>query len=41
MLKFVPNSIVMGNGHAEAKQVAKYVTKDVGDEGILHGLKIK
>ncbi|AXI10533.1 Cof-type HAD-IIB family hydrolase [Oceanobacillus sp. 143] len=40
MLKLIPNSIAMGNGHEEAKKVAKYVTKHVGDDGILHGLKM-
>lgn len=40
MLKAVKNSVAMGNAVPEAKEVAKYVTKDVDQDGILHGLKM-
>lgn len=40
MLKSVKNSVAMGNAVPEAKKVAKYVTKDVDQDGILHGLKM-
>lgn len=39
MLKFVQNSVAMGNAPNIVKESAKYVTKDVNDDGILHGLK--
>jgi Cof subfamily protein (haloacid dehalogenase superfamily) len=40
MLTSVENSVAMGNGHMEAKEAAKYVTKSVEDDGILHGLQM-
>lgn len=40
MLKAVKNSVAMGNGVPEAKEVAKYVTKDVDQDGLVHGLKM-
>ncbi|MDG4655773.1 Cof-type HAD-IIB family hydrolase [Ectobacillus antri] len=39
MISEVGTGIVMGNGHEKLKQVGKYVTKDVGQDGILHGLQ--
>ena len=35
MLKFVKNSVAMGNAHEEAKKVAKHVTTSVHQNGIL------
>ncbi|KYG27604.1 Cof-type HAD-IIB family hydrolase [Alkalihalobacillus trypoxylicola] len=40
MLKQIENSVAMGNGEEEAKQAARYVTKAVEEDGILHGLKM-
>jgi Cof subfamily protein (haloacid dehalogenase superfamily) len=40
MLTFVPNSIAMGNAHPEVKQVSRFVTKSVNENGIYHGLKM-
>ncbi|MEQ2526804.1 Cof-type HAD-IIB family hydrolase [Robertmurraya yapensis] len=40
MLTHVHNSVAMGNGEEEIKAVAKYVTKSVEEDGILHGLKM-
>lgn len=40
MLKMIENSVAMGNGEEEVKAVAKYVTKSVEEDGILHGLKM-
>lgn len=40
MLKTVHNSVAMGNGEPEVKEVAKYVTKNVDQDGILYGLKM-
>ncbi|UOY93791.1 Cof-type HAD-IIB family hydrolase [Ectobacillus sp. JY-23] len=39
MICEVGTGIVMGNGHEKLKQVGKYVTKDVAEDGILHGLQ--
>ncbi|SDC32998.1 hypothetical protein SAMN05421734_106164 [Pelagirhabdus alkalitolerans] len=39
MLTSVKNSVAMGNGVPEAKEVASFVTKDVADDGLLHGIK--
>lgn len=39
MIQFVGNGIVMGNGVDELKKLANYVTKNVDEDGILHGLK--
>ncbi|WP_047152680.1 Cof-type HAD-IIB family hydrolase [Aneurinibacillus tyrosinisolvens] len=40
MLKTIDNSIAMGNGHVLAKKAAKYITKSVDEDGILHGLRM-
>ncbi|MGM9925422.1 MAG: Cof-type HAD-IIB family hydrolase [Bacillus sp. (in: firmicutes)] len=40
MLSTVTNSVAMGNGKEEVKKVAKFVTKSVEDDGILHGLQM-
>jgi Cof subfamily protein (haloacid dehalogenase superfamily) len=40
MLKFAGNSVAMGNAPDIVKKAAKHVTKDVGDNGILHGLQM-
>lgn len=40
MLSTIYNSVAMGNGEEEVKKVAKYVTKSVEDNGILHGLQM-
>lgn len=40
MLQFVGHGVAMGNAPEQVKQVARYVTKDVGDHGIAHGLEM-
>lgn len=40
MLKYVENSVAMGNAHQQAKEVARHVTKHVNEDGILHGLRL-
>ncbi|WP_106496241.1 Cof-type HAD-IIB family hydrolase [Lentibacillus sp. Marseille-P4043] len=40
MLKFIPNSVAMGNAELPVKEVAKHITKDVNQNGVFHGLKI-
>lgn len=40
MLRFVANSVAMGNASDVVKQAAKHVTKDVGEHGIAHGLEL-
>lgn len=40
MLTKVTNSVAMGNGVDEVKEVAKYVTKPVDEDGIYYGLKM-
>ncbi len=40
MLSYFPNSIAMGNGHPNAKAVAKYVTDHVDNNGIYNALKM-
>ena len=40
MLSTVTNSVAMGNVEETVKIVAKYVTKSVEDNGILHGLQM-
>lgn len=40
MLTAIENSVAMGNGEEEVKAVAKYVTKSVEEDGILHGLQM-
>jgi len=39
MLRYVPNSVAMGNALPEVKKAAKYETIHVNDGGIMHGLK--
>jgi Cof subfamily protein (haloacid dehalogenase superfamily) len=40
MLSTITNSVAMGNAEESVKAVAKYVTKSVEDNGILHGLQM-
>lgn len=40
MLSMIQNSVAMGNAIPEAKNAAKYVTKAVDEDGILHGLQM-
>jgi Cof subfamily protein (haloacid dehalogenase superfamily) len=40
MLSTVKNSVAMGNAEEQVKEVARYVTKSVEDDGIVHGLKL-
>ncbi|MEW9677678.1 Cof-type HAD-IIB family hydrolase [Lentibacillus sp. L22] len=40
MLKFIPNSVAMGNAEPPVKEAAKHITKDVNHNGVFHGLKI-
>ncbi|WP_138416225.1 Cof-type HAD-IIB family hydrolase [Aquibacillus sediminis] len=40
MLSQIEKGVAMGNGHEKAKQAAKYVTKSVEEDGILHGLQM-
>jgi Cof subfamily protein (haloacid dehalogenase superfamily) len=40
MLLSVKNSVAMGNAEEKVKEVAKYVTKSVEDNGIFHGLQM-
>ncbi|WP_425203435.1 Cof-type HAD-IIB family hydrolase [Priestia megaterium] len=40
MLEFVGNGVAMGNAEEVVKEVANLVTKDVGEDGILHGLEL-
>ncbi|MFS0778489.1 Cof-type HAD-IIB family hydrolase [Neobacillus sp. 3P2-tot-E-2] len=40
MLSIITNSVAMGNAEESVKAVAKYVTKSVEDNGILHGLQM-
>lgn len=40
MLSTVKNSVAMGNAEETVKSVAKYVTKSVEDNGIVHGLQM-
>ncbi|MGD8189519.1 Cof-type HAD-IIB family hydrolase [Brevibacillus ginsengisoli] len=40
MLRSVANSVAMGNASDVVKQAAKYVTKDVDEHGIAHGLEL-
>lgn len=39
MIDFVGTGVAMGNAHPELLKVANHVTKDVGEDGILHGLE--
>ncbi|WP_342429571.1 Cof-type HAD-IIB family hydrolase [Neobacillus sp. FSL H8-0543] len=40
MLSFTPNSVAMGNAEPLTKKAAKYITKSVNEDGILHGIKM-
>ncbi|MGM9931213.1 Cof-type HAD-IIB family hydrolase [Pradoshia sp.] len=40
MLTRIENSVAMGNAVERVKAVAKYITKPVDEEGILHGLQM-
>jgi Cof subfamily protein (haloacid dehalogenase superfamily) len=40
MLEMVENSVAMGNALDIVKEKARYVTKDVEDDGIRHGLRM-
>jgi Cof subfamily protein (haloacid dehalogenase superfamily) len=40
MLTTVTNSVAMGNAENQVKEVAKYVTKSVEEDGIIHGLRM-
>ena len=40
MLQYVGNGIAMGNAPEEVKKYAKYVTKDVDEDGIAYGLEM-
>lgn len=40
MLSTIHNSVAMGNGEEQVKKVAKFITKSVEEDGILHGLKM-
>ncbi len=39
MLRYVKNSIAMGNASQQIKELVSYVTWDVDEDGIAHGLK--
>jgi len=39
MMQYVPNSIAMGNGSAECKKVASFITKDIDDGGLSYAMK--
>ncbi|MCP8969527.1 Cof-type HAD-IIB family hydrolase [Ectobacillus ponti] len=40
MLRFVETSVAMGNAPEAVKHAARYVTKDVAEDGIAHGLEM-
>ncbi|HWO96044.1 MAG TPA: Cof-type HAD-IIB family hydrolase [Bacillus sp. (in: firmicutes)] len=40
MLQYVGNGIAMGNAHDSVKKIAKHVTKNVDEDGIVHGLEL-
>ncbi|WP_102347562.1 Cof-type HAD-IIB family hydrolase [Bacillus sp. Marseille-P3661] len=40
MLTYVANSVAMGNAHDDVKKVAKHITKDVSEDGIVYGLEL-
>jgi Cof subfamily protein (haloacid dehalogenase superfamily) len=40
MLGYVEHGVAMGNAEPETKEAARYETKDVSEDGILHGLKM-
>lgn len=39
MLRFVGHGICMGNGSAEAKEAAEYITKDIHEDGLSYALE--
>jgi Cof subfamily protein (haloacid dehalogenase superfamily) len=40
MIEFAGTGVAMGNAHPELFKVANHVTKDVGEDGIKHGLEL-
>jgi hydroxymethylpyrimidine pyrophosphatase-like HAD family hydrolase len=40
MLRFAGNGIAMGNAPGAVKRAVKYVTEDVNNNGISHGLEL-
>lgn len=38
MLDFIPHSVAMGNASERAKAHAKYITKNIDDDGVYHAL---
>ena len=40
MLQYVGHGVAMGNAPDEVKKAARYVTKDVGEDGIAYGLEM-
>lgn len=40
MLQYVHHSVAMGNAQDIVKQAARYITKDVAEDGVLHGLRM-
>ncbi|MEI7027711.1 Cof-type HAD-IIB family hydrolase [Paenibacillus sp. y28] len=40
MLQFVGHGVAMGNAPDSVKQLARYVTKDVSEDGLAYGLKM-
>ncbi|UQZ83270.1 Putative bifunctional phosphatase/peptidyl-prolyl cis-trans isomerase [Paenibacillus konkukensis] len=40
MLRYVGHGIAMGNAPASVKQAARYITRDVGQDGIAYGLEL-
>ncbi|RUT30585.1 Cof-type HAD-IIB family hydrolase [Paenibacillus zeisoli] len=39
MLQFVGHGVAMGNAQEAVKRIARYTTRDVGENGIKHGLQ--
>lgn len=39
MLQFVGHGVAMGNADPVVKEIARYVTRDVDQDGIMHGLR--
>ncbi|ADC50529.1 putative hydrolase of the HAD superfamily protein [Alkalihalophilus pseudofirmus OF4] len=40
MLSTVAHGVAMGNAHEETKEAARYLSKSVDEDGIVHGLKM-
>ncbi|WP_339145660.1 MULTISPECIES: Cof-type HAD-IIB family hydrolase [unclassified Sutcliffiella] len=40
MIDYVGTGVAMGNAHPELLKVANHVTKDVAEDGIIHGLEL-